>query len=61
MTPTSSLLLIGLLIAISAFFSMAEMSVAASRRIRLRQLADQGDERAQRVIEIQEEPGSYFT
>lgn len=61
MTPTSSLLLIGLLIAISAFFSMAEMSVAASRRIRLRQVADQGDERAQRVIEIQEEPGSYFT
>jgi CBS domain containing-hemolysin-like protein len=58
---STSLLLIALLIAASAFFSMAEMSVAASRRLKLRQLADEGDGRAERVLEVQEQPGHYFT
>jgi CBS domain containing-hemolysin-like protein len=61
MTVTTSLLLILLLIAASAFFSLAELAVAASRRLRLRQLADQGDARARRVLAVQEEPGDYFT
>ena len=61
MTVTTSLLLILLLIAASAFFSLAELAVAASRRLRLRQLADQGDLRARRVLAVQEEPGDYFT
>ena len=39
------MLLIGLLIAASAFFSMAEIALAAARRLRLRQLADEGDAR----------------
>ncbi|MBB4844112.1 CBS domain containing-hemolysin-like protein [Paucibacter oligotrophus] len=58
---TSSLVLIALLIAGSAFFSMAELSVAASRRLKLRQMADEGDGRAERVLEVQEQPGHYFT
>lgn len=58
---TSSLLLIALLIAASAFFSMAEMSLAASRRLKLQQLADEGDPRARRVLKVQEQPGYYFT
>lgn len=58
---TGSLLVIALLICASAFFSIAEISLAASRRLRLRQIADDGDARAQRVIEIQEQPGHYFT
>jgi CBS domain containing-hemolysin-like protein len=61
MGVTGSLLVIALLICASAFFSIAEISLAASRRLRLRQLADDGDPRAQRVIEIQEQPGHYFT
>lgn len=61
MGVTGSLLVIALLICASAFFSIAEISLAASRRLRLRQLADDGDARAQRVIEIQEQPGHYFT
>lgn len=56
-----SLALIALLIALSAFFSLAEISVAASRRLRLRQLADEGDARAGRVLAVQEQPGRYFT
>ena len=46
MDLTQSLLLIAALIAASAFFSLAEISLAASRRLRLRQMADEGDARA---------------
>ena len=53
--------LAGLLIAASAFFSMAEISLAAARRLRLRQMADEGDARADRVLRMQEQPGDYFT
>jgi CBS domain containing-hemolysin-like protein len=58
---TISLLLIGLLILASAFFSMAELSLAASRRLNLQQRADGGDDRAARVLAVQELPGDYFT
>lgn len=58
---THSLLLIALLIAASAFFSVAEISLAASRRLRLRQLSDEGDARAERVLQMQDQPGEYFT
>ncbi|MBI5927272.1 MAG: HlyC/CorC family transporter [Aquabacterium sp.] len=61
MDSLSSLLLIAALIAASAFFSVAEMSVAAARRLRLRQMADLGDQRAQRVLAVQAEPGDFFT
>ncbi len=49
------------LIVTSAFFSIAEISLAASRRLRLRQMADEGDARAGLVMKIQEQPGHYFT
>lgn len=61
MTLTQSLFVIGALIAASAFFSMAEISLAAARRLRLRQMADEGDARADKVLRIQEQPGDYFT
>jgi len=61
-TPlTFSLLLIALLIAASAFFAAAELSLAASRRLKLRQLTEEGDARAARVLQVQEQPGHYFT
>ncbi|QIL69871.1 HlyC/CorC family transporter [Diaphorobacter sp. HDW4B] len=56
-----SLFVIALLIVLSAFFSLAELSLAASRRLRLRQLAVDGDMRADRVLKLQEGPGDYFT
>ncbi len=58
---TTSLLLISLLILGSAFFSMAELSLAASRRLNLQQRADAGDARAAQVLAVQEQPGDYFT
>jgi CBS domain containing-hemolysin-like protein len=61
MTLTQSLLAIVVLIATSAFFSLAEITLAASRRLRLRQMADEGDVRAERVLKVQEQPGHYFT
>ena len=61
MTLTQSLLIIALLIALSAFFSLAEITLAASRRLRLRQMADEGDPRAEKVLRVQEQPGHYFT
>ncbi len=61
MNVTQSLLTIALLIALSAFFSTAEISLAASRRLRLRQMVDDGDARAALVIRTQEQPGEYFT
>jgi CBS domain containing-hemolysin-like protein len=55
------LLFIALLIASAAFFSVAEISMAAARRLKLRQLADDGDLRAERVLAVQAAPGHYFT
>jgi CBS domain containing-hemolysin-like protein len=57
----TALALIGLLILFSAFFSMAELSVAASRRLQLQQRAERGDARARKVLAVQEAPGHYFT
>ncbi|MBK9362711.1 MAG: HlyC/CorC family transporter [Rubrivivax sp.] len=61
MSLSASLVAIALLIVASAFLSMAEMSLAASRRLRLRQMADEGDARAARALAVQEQPGHYFT
>jgi len=61
MTLPESLLIIAALIVTSGFFSLAEISLAASRRLRLRQMADDGDARAERVLQLQAQPGHYFT
>ncbi len=54
-------LVIGLLISISAFFSMSEIALAAARKLRLRQLAADGEQKAQLVLELQQHPGNFFT
>ncbi|MBF0218393.1 MAG: HlyC/CorC family transporter [Gammaproteobacteria bacterium] len=57
----TSTVLIFMLIFISAFFSSAEISLAASRKIRLVQLRDEGDPRAGMVLELLAQPGHFFT
>ncbi|HGN0152262.1 TPA: hemolysin family protein [Proteus mirabilis] len=57
----NSLLIVLLLCAISAFFSLSEISLAASRRIKLKQLVDEGNINAARVLKMQETPGMFFT
>ena len=57
----NSILIILILIAISAFFSISEISLAASRKIKLKLLADEGNINARHVLKIQETPGTFFT
>ncbi|AUQ26619.1 hemolysin family protein [Dickeya zeae] len=57
----NSLLIILCLIAISAFFSLSEISLAASRKIKLKLMADEGDLNAPLVLKFQETPGIFFT
>ncbi|XCW71285.1 hemolysin family protein [Kosakonia cowanii] len=45
----------------SAFFSLSEISLAASRKIKLKLLADDGNINAQRILKMQENPGTFFT
>lgn len=61
MSLLSSLIVIAVLIAVSAFLSMSEISLAAARKMKLRQLAAAGKPAAERVLQLQENPGSFFT
>ncbi|MFQ6372456.1 hemolysin family protein [Shewanella sp. YIC-542] len=61
MNVFENMLLVLVLIAISCFFSMSEIALAASRKIRLRQLIEEGDLRAEKVLTLQTAPGSFFT
>ncbi|WP_296223570.1 hemolysin family protein [Ralstonia sp. UBA689] len=49
------------LILISAFFSASEIALTASRRVRLQTLSDDGDARAQHVLQLKDTPGNFFT
>ncbi|RUT64564.1 hypothetical protein CKG00_15450 (plasmid) [Morganella morganii] len=57
----NSLLIVLLLCAISAFFSLSEISLAASRRIKLKVMIDEGNTNAAHVLRLQEAPGMFFT
>ncbi|MGG7093366.1 hemolysin family protein [Shewanella indica] len=61
MSLFDNLVIIFCLIGTSCFFSMSEIALAASRKIRLRQMADEGDLRAEKVLALQTTPGSFFT
>lgn len=61
MSLFNHLLLIFVLIAASAFFSIAEISLAASRKVKLRLIAEGGHAGAQQVLSLQDNPGHFFT
>jgi len=50
-----------LLVGSSAFFSVSEIALAASRKMRLRLMATEGDINAAKVLDLQEHPGNFFT
>ncbi|MFT6530394.1 MAG: CBS domain containing-hemolysin-like protein [Psychrosphaera sp.] len=56
----SDLFGIAILIFFGALFAMSEISIAASRKIKLRVMADEGDDKAEAVLRLQEQPGSFF-
>ena len=45
----------------SGYFSMAEISLAASPKVKLHQALDAGDKRAQKVLDLQVKPGPFFS
>ena len=49
------------LILISAVVSSAEISLAGSRKLKLQNLANEGDVRALQVLKLQEHPGRFIT
>lgn len=61
MSLFASLFLIAVLVVCGAFLSFAEISLAASRKIRLEMMAKEGDASAARVLALQAQPGDFFT
>lgn len=49
------------LVFLNGFFALAEMSVVSSRRIRLQQMAEMGNEGAARALALQEDPGKFLS
>lgn len=56
-----NIIIIILLISASFFFALSEIALAASRKMRLQPRANDGDTNAQKVLELQAHPGSFFT
>lgn len=61
MSLLQSTMLVSILIAISGFFSIAEIALAAARNFKLEQLVNKGELRAQLVLDLQAHPGYFFT
>lgn len=55
------ILLIMVLIAISVFLSISEISLASARKLKLQVMADEGNRKAEKVMRVQESSGNFFT
>lgn len=60
MSLLNNFLIIGILVACSAFLSMSEISIAAARKIKLQMLLAEGKHDAQKVLTIQDQAGKFF-
>ncbi len=56
-----TILILLALLALNAFFSIAEMSITSSRKLKLQQLIDSGDEAAKKVMYLIENPEKYIS
>lgn len=61
MTIFEHILVIALLVAISSFFSVSEIALAAARKMKLRLMVSDGNANAEKVLLLQEQPGNFFT
>ncbi|WP_323841046.1 MULTISPECIES: hemolysin family protein [unclassified Moraxella] len=52
--------LIFILILISSFFSISEIALAGARKLKLRLLSEHGDERADKILHLQENSAEFF-
>ena len=53
-------LIIVILIAGAGFLSLTEIALAGARKVKLKILAESGDERAQKVLDLQEQSADFF-
>jgi putative hemolysin len=60
MSPTAELLLVFALIAINGLFVLSEMAIVSARKVRLQQLANQGDRKAGLALELSQTPGRFL-
>lgn len=60
MSPTAELLLVFVLILINGVFVMSEMAIVSVRKIRLQQLANQGDRRARLALDLAQAPNRFL-
>lgn len=60
MSTAQHLLMIGALIACCAFLSMSEIALAAARKIKLKLMAEGGNDHAAKVLRLQEQPAHFF-
>lgn len=56
-----AILILVVLIIISAIISSAEISLAGARKLKLQQLANEGNIKASQVLKLQEQPGRFIT
>lgn len=61
MSILTKIIILLILIFLSAFLSMAEISLASARKIKLQIMTDEGNEKAKKVLDIQESSGNFFT
>lgn len=54
------LLYIVLLIILSAFFSISEIALASARKLKLQALVDEGNKKAKKILDLQENSGDFF-
>ncbi len=54
-------IIIVILLMLSAFFSSAETALTTSNKLRLRSMADEGDKRAKKVLEITDDSGKMLS
>jgi putative hemolysin len=60
MSPTAELLLVFLLILLNGVFVMSEMAIVSARKVRLQQLANQGDRRAAIALDLTLTPHRFL-
>ncbi|WP_301099764.1 hemolysin family protein [Otariodibacter sp.] len=57
----TSIFIIFALIVMSSIISSAEISLAGARKLKLQNLANEGNIKAQRILDLQEHPGQFIT
>ena len=60
MSLFQNILIIAILIAGAGFLSLTEIALAGARKVKLKILAEAGDERAQKVLDLQAQSADFF-